>query len=115
MVKSAVSFVADEQCLSATTNKLVQRRRVISRTVSSPAPTLRDSVSVADFPTLVSTWLATGEIEKHSPQTIDSRKERTGRLLWFVLREGYKQIGVPELHIFATFQQRKENAGRSNV
>jgi hypothetical protein len=46
--------------------------------------TVRDALPVADLKCHVDGWLITGEINPHSSRTLDTRRDLTGKLLWFL-------------------------------
>lgn len=49
---------------------------------------------------LIESWLLAGDINRHSARTLESRRERVFRLVWFLDQRGYGTCGRNELRQF---------------
>jgi hypothetical protein len=81
----------------------------------SPAPQeVRDSLPVADLPTQIDSWLLAGDISRHSPRTLETRRERMNSLVWFLNHREYEVCGLTELRAFFHYLNHghKEPGGR---
>jgi site-specific recombinase XerD len=58
------------------------------------------AIFVDDLPRLVDSWLLAGDINRHSARTIETRRERLGRLLWFLRHREFAACGLTELRAF---------------
>jgi site-specific recombinase XerD len=59
-------------------------------------------------------WLLAGDIDQHSPRTIQNRREIVAKLVWFLRRERLEICGTHELRQFLAYltQGHKEPGGR---
>jgi site-specific recombinase XerD len=75
---------------------------------------LRDSLPAPDVARLLDSWLLACDIERHSERTIESRRERVGRLVWFLPEKGHESCGLSELRAFFHYLNHghKDKAGR---
>jgi site-specific recombinase XerD len=72
------------------------------------------SVPVSDLPRLIDDFLLVGDIARHSQRTLESRRERLGKLLWFVKHKGFTTCALLEIRGFFLYLNHghKEEGGR---
>lgn len=75
---------------------------------------LQTSLLASDVARLLDSWLLACDIERHSARTIESRRERVSRLVWFLTAKGHESCGLPELRAFFHYLNHghKEPGGR---
>jgi site-specific recombinase XerD len=73
-----------------------------------------DVVTSAHLPALLDSWLLAGDINRHSARTIETRRERVGRLVWFLNHKELPCCGLAELRAFFVYLNHghKEPRGR---
>jgi len=78
------------------------------------AASVRDAVTSAHLPALLDSWLLAGDINRHSERTIETRRERLARLVWFLKHKELICCGLAELRAFYHYLNHghKESAGR---
>lgn len=84
-------------------NKLYTSFAVRTRTRKQPgaAKTVaRESLSLADWRTLLESFLMRGDIERHSPATLTNHRYRVGRVAWLADKRGWASIGYTQLQQF---------------
>src|SRR5262245_56034105 len=59
-----------------------------------------DAIFASALPRLLDSWLIHCDISRHSERTIETRRERLGRLVWFLHYKEYETCGLMELRAF---------------
>lgn len=79
---------------------------------NSAAPS--DAIYSAELPRHVESWLLAGDISQHTERTIQTRRERLGKLIWFLDHKSLDMCGLVELRQFFQYLNHghKEPGGR---
>lgn len=100
-------------------NKLIPslaiRTRIRKQTTGAAKPSVRESLSVADFRSLLESFLMRGDIERHSAATLINHRYRVGRVLWLADKRGWSCIGYRELQQFFLYLNHAHEETRDNV
>lgn len=97
-------------------NKLNTSFAVRTRIRKQPgaALPLRETLSSANWRTLLESFLMRGDIERHSPATLTNHRYRIGRVTWLADKRGWSVIGYQQLQQFFLYlnHAHEEPSGR---
>ena len=81
----------------------VVRKGVSYRGVPDTICAIETKLLSSEMASLLDSWLLDLDIRQCSPLTLSSRKERVGRLVWFLPHKGYKECGPAEVKAFFSY------------
>jgi hypothetical protein len=68
-------------------------------------PGRNDALYSSDLPRLLDAWLLHCDVSRYSERTIETRRERVGKLIWFLVHKEHVHCGLQELRAFFPLPQ----------